>query len=366
MRAFACLAAALVLSLSAGQAQELLVAEQNPVAPGHMGEINHVDALNQVQSTLLDLGSYPGSIAIDPVQQQVFWIQGLYEIRGADLNGQGEYTLHCQALQYWNFPNAGLAVDGATGTVFFSDMDGVYSVDQNGMYQVLLRPPFNIAFSGGLALDLQAGKMYYSGVVQYVDPIYSANLDGSNVQTLFTHPSMFIGALSVDTRNGRIHFADDRTPALWSVNMQGLDLRLHSYRGYRVLGVAVDEDAGKLYWVEGRNVMRSNVDGNQVETVYQSVGTATTGVAVQVQAPTAPLAPLPLSGAPASCGDCLADGDGPNVIDALAAARLGASMEMPGTSLDNCDVDGSGDVNIMDALRIAQASARVRESACSQ
>jgi hypothetical protein len=58
------------------------------------------------------------------------------------------------------------------------------------------------------------------------------------------------------------------------------------------------------------------------------------------------------------CGDCNANGSGPDILDALSAAQISAGISMAGmTQLCSCDVDNNGGVTIIDGLLMAQAAA---------
>lgn len=58
-----------------------------------------------------------------------------------------------------------------------------------------------------------------------------------------------------------------------------------------------------------------------------------------------------------SCGDCSGDGV-VNILDALAAAQIGASIAVPtATQTCACDIDSSGSIDVLDALRLAQVAA---------
>jgi hypothetical protein len=63
----------------------------------------------------------------------------------------------------------------------------------------------------------------------------------------------------------------------------------------------------------------------------------------------------------APCGDCDQNGTYPTVLDALVVAQMAVALSPPGPAdpyeTRICDVDGSGGLTVLDALRLAQASA---------
>lgn len=69
--------------------------------------------------------------------------------------------------------------------------------------------------------------------------------------------------------------------------------------------------------------------------------------------------PLCLAGGCATtlCGDCNLDGT-LNILDSLTAAQHAvATISLSGAAFDNCDADTNGNVDILDALLLAQAAA---------
>src|SRR3990167_9815314 len=58
------------------------------------------------------------------------------------------------------------------------------------------------------------------------------------------------------------------------------------------------------------------------------------------------------------CGDCDRRGDGTTIVDALNSAQITAGLSVP-TAMQQClcDVNNSGDIEILDALFLAQTSA---------
>jgi hypothetical protein len=58
------------------------------------------------------------------------------------------------------------------------------------------------------------------------------------------------------------------------------------------------------------------------------------------------------------CGDCNLNTTGPEITDALVAAQIGVGLVTPSTPQTGCcDADSSGNIDVIDALRIAQGAA---------
>ena len=113
----------------------------------------------------------------------------------------------------------------------------------------------------GIALDLSAGKIYWTG-----DRTQRANLDGSNVEDLGVGGE----AIALDTSRGKMYWTEWRErnnikrANLDGSNVEDIVTGLGSPRG-----IALDVSARKMYWADlGRDkIQRANLDGTGIEDV---------------------------------------------------------------------------------------------------
>ena len=129
----------------------------------------------------------------------------------------------------------------------------------------------------GLALDTQAGKMYWADVNNLV--IRRANLDGTGQKDIITLPGgkepAFPSALAVDTNGGKLYWGDQTLGTMNRANLDGTGQEvLFSTPFHR--GLAIDAANGKMYWTTSTSqfkgeIWRANLDGSGQEAVVTSL-----------------------------------------------------------------------------------------------
>ncbi len=139
----------------------------------------------------------------------------------------------------------------------------------------------------GLALDLGAGKMYWTNY----DKIQRANLDGSEVEDLITTGLEHPFDIALDPGGGKMYWTDRGSISggrkIQRANLDGTQVEdLVTWTGFNPIvhsptGLALDLDRGKMYWLDdgfggGRhNIQRANLDGTQVEDLTRGEGLIT-------------------------------------------------------------------------------------------
>ena len=129
-----------------------------------------------------------------------------------------------------------------------------------------------------LALDVSRGKMYWRGGDRvdggYVSNIRHANLDGSNVQTLVTEEDSF--DITLDVVGGKMYWVERKhwsQPAkIQRANLDGSNIEtlVATRDEYYPLNLTLDVSEGKMYWVEWGDsargkIQRANLDGSNTE-----------------------------------------------------------------------------------------------------
>ena len=115
----------------------------------------------------------------------LYWIDEVERLQRINLNGTAHAILFTNPHRaFWG---EALAVDTEDGKVYWINRSVYRTNLDDGSHVQLLVP--NAGYSYGLALDLDAGKMYWT-VVQgshgSEEGLYRANLDGSQVEALVT------------------------------------------------------------------------------------------------------------------------------------------------------------------------------------
>jgi hypothetical protein len=110
------------------------------------------------------------------------------------------------------------------------------------------------------------------------DRIHSMNPDGSDRKTIVTN-CRFPDGIAVDAQAGHIYWTNMGVPNLDDGSIERADLDGSNRKVIVPQGVThtpkqlhLDKKNGKLYWGdrEGMRVMRSNLDGSQVETLVEA------------------------------------------------------------------------------------------------
>jgi len=121
----------------------------------------------------------------------------------------------------------------------------------------------------GLALDLSAGKIYWTETGAGDERIARSDLDGSNVETLVTG-LITPNSITLDLTNGKMYWVDEDAPAIQRANLDGTSVETLVTAGLsEPSGIALDLGAGKMYWCDlaNDNIKRANLDGSSVETL---------------------------------------------------------------------------------------------------
>lgn len=135
-----------------------------------------------------------------------------------------------------------------------------------------------------VALDLAAGKMYWTEGFLADFMISRADLDGSNVELLVTgliSPS----GIELDVPGGKIYWTDIGSAKIQRANLDGSQAEdLVTMGALLPVDIALDLPHGKMYWTEASPgeymVLRANLDGSGQEGLLASLGTDPSGIAV--------------------------------------------------------------------------------------
>ncbi len=125
----------------------------------------------------------------------------------------------------------------------------------------------------GVAVDASAGKLYWTDVIN--DVIRRANLFGSNPEDLVTAGLAFPNSIDLDPAGDILYWGDQTLDQIRRADLDGSNASVLLSTSMH-WGATVDSLNGKLYWstaITGPTVdiMRSNVDGSEIETVVTGV-----------------------------------------------------------------------------------------------
>ncbi len=240
--------------------------------------------------------AWPMAVAVDPVSGWLFWgDQTLGQIGRAHLDGADATPLISTDF------GSGLAVDIFNQKIYWTTADSaeagmIMRANQDGtQVEIVVQ---NHDKPARIALDIIGGKVYWTDYV--VDVVRRANLDGSDVQTLFT-------------------VGENLNPN----------------------GIALDLAAGKVYWGQDVSftgegyigkIMRMNLDGSQPEDFVGDLGSV------------GDIGFLPIMLGDMNCDGAFDGADIDPFFLALADPAAYAS-QYPFCTIMNGDINGDGSVD---------------------
>ena len=127
-----------------------------------------------------------------------------------------------------------------------------------------------------IALDLLGGKMYWAvwSEVNEENKIQRANLDGSNIEDLVTglfvrNPATHTGprGIALDLPAGKMYWTDCGGGKIQRANLNGTNIEDIITGLYCPTYIALDSNGGKLYWPDwdAGKIHRANLDGSNIE-----------------------------------------------------------------------------------------------------
>ena len=208
----------------------------------------------------------PHGIAVDVERRHIYWIDTTEDsIQRANLDGSNVRTL----VTGLDFP-LNLALDVAGGHIYWTDYRTVSiqraNLDGSNVRTLVtgLRGPT------GLALDVADRKMYWTDWDRTTDRIQRANLDGSNVQTLIPTGSGLLvpESIALDVAGRKMYWTDSNTNRIQRANLDGT--RVETLISVDTpVGFALDIAGGKMYWTtqDPGRIQRANLNGSNVQTL---------------------------------------------------------------------------------------------------
>jgi DNA-binding beta-propeller fold protein YncE len=164
-------------------------AQSQGIALSSAGEIFTTSVLSFILKTNISTGAtgiimrgtdglnVPEEIEVDSVNGYIYWTdRNSGSIKRATTNGANVTTL----VSGLPFPH-GLALDSNAGKLYFSNSDGLYSAETSGSNVQLLAADFN-----GLGLDVSPDGEWIGWADPFMDEIGLIRVDGSDYQVLAT------------------------------------------------------------------------------------------------------------------------------------------------------------------------------------
>ena len=182
-----------------------------------------------------------------------------------------------------------IALDLGAGKMYWTD-DGAHKIQRANLdgtrIEDLMTAASGLEDPVGIALDLSGRKMYW--IDRTPGKIYRSELNGSNVEELFANLDQpYQVALNVAA--GHMYWTERSGPRIRRADLDGANSRLIVPSGLAdPMGIALDTMAGKMYWTERHapmdKIRRANLDGSGAEDLVTSATHSLSGIALDVDA----------------------------------------------------------------------------------
>lgn len=161
-------------------------------------------------------------------------------------------------------------VSSILADVWWSQADRSRSIIRNRLVLFLLLAFVGVAIGPRQSEAALPGKMYWT---ELGDGVHRANLDGSDSELLFSASSF---AIALDPVGRKIYWNDGfaATEGIWRANLDGTGAEFVVGEDSVIIGIAVDAQAGKLYWTASSDIHRANLDGTSVEHLVNTTDLA--------------------------------------------------------------------------------------------
>ena len=222
-------------------------------ADSDAGKIQRANLDGSEVQTIVSGLEDPEGIAVDAAGGKIYWTEW-GKTQRANLDGSQIESLGT----VWG---SDIALDVTEGKSYLANWKGIiYRTGLGGSPVETLVP--EAGASEAIALDLSRGKMYWGG--WRGEEIRWADLDGSQVEIIVTGVDR-ARDLAVDEGGGRIYWASDA--GVQRANLDGS--QVETLFSEHSMGIALDLGGGKIYWTEWieERIRRANLDGSQVQTI---------------------------------------------------------------------------------------------------
>ena len=240
------------------------------------GFIKRVNADGSGLVTVHPIGGGLRGLAIH--DDKMYWCDvNNFVIRRANLDGSGQEDVITSGLV---FP-AVIKTEPVGGHFYWGDQvsEEIWRADLDGANAA---PVISTAFHRGLAIDQPGGKIYWStSITMFRGDIKRANLDGTGQQTVVTSllPEFKPSAIALDIAGGKIYWTDYVVDVVQRANLDGTNIETLFSAGSNKNpgGITLDlapGGGGKVYWGQDDDVAkhiasirRMNLDGSNQQTV---------------------------------------------------------------------------------------------------
>ncbi len=214
------------------------------------------------------------NIVVDPVAGKIYWYDfGPEEFWRADLDGGNPEVVKAgddSVTQQWD-------VDPGLGHLYYECIGGICRIDVGDPATV--DPILSGVSTSAVELDLFNRKLYWGDYSDTMDrKIRRATMEGSRIEDVLSTQTVSPDEVAADWVHKKIYY--NWGGGIRQGGMDGTKNRLLLQGSHPVEGIALDLNAGKVYWAESQLVIegpdpswirRANLSGSMIETILDDI-----------------------------------------------------------------------------------------------
>lgn len=288
-----------------------------------------------LQTILPDIGGGLRALDVDATGGKVYWTDvNNVVIARSNLDGSDPENLLTTGITW---PSE-LVVHPADGRMYWGDQVTflLKRSDLTGGSATTLR---STSFHVGMAIDTAGGKVYWTTSDSLLaGKILRCNLDGTTQETIVTGVDK-PAHVALDIAGGKVYWTDYVVDVVRRANLDGTDVETIFAVGanFNPRGIALDLKAGKVYWGQdidfdgtGGTIMRMDLDGALPEVFLDGLGLVNDLVIVDEDAP------------------CPGDINGDGQVSLSDLGVVLSNFGTTGADFEDGDLDGDGVVGLSD------------------
>jgi len=306
------------------------------------GTIRRVNSDGSGEEPLVTVGGGLRAVAVDAAAGKLYWADvNNFVIGQANLDGSDQISIISSGLE---FPSA-LLLDPAAGNLYWGDQSSnfIYRAGLDGSNPIEFIT--SSTFHRGLALDAQAGRIYWStSPTATSGAILNADLNGFDIQTTIPAAANSKPArIALHLGIGKIYWNDTVSDTIRRADLNGGNQQtiFQNFQGLDPRSIAIDTTDDMVYWGQDADfklpfgqILRMNLDGTTNAFVAGTFGLVQDLVFV----PSAPTAVTIVSANPPADNpyvdgqqpfvDVLDTGDGPGLTHGIGGAATPAEGDV--------------------------------------
>ncbi len=184
----------------------------------------------------------------------------------------------------------GLQIDVAAGRIYWThgsfNQGRIRSANLDGSD---VQPVFSgLTNPRGLALDVAGGKLYWSDTQDR--RMYRGNLDGTGMEPIIDTGHQ-LGNPTLDLAGGKIYYGNYDLMQIRRANLDGSGQEMLFGGVWTGIAIALDLGAGKIYWADSNTsfvsnwIARANFDGSDMEILYDGEPTSSGFTGIELDLP---------------------------------------------------------------------------------